>query len=68
MYFFKSGSLDDMMLDALQLGRVDFVRLFLANGVSMRDFLTVPRSRKLYNSVSQQQYLSLCVNVKCRQM
>ena len=53
MYFFKSGSLDDMMLDALQFGRVDFVRLFLANGVSMRDFLTVPRLRKLYNSVSQ---------------
>lgn len=40
------------MLNALQLDRVDFVRLFLVNGVSMRDFLTVPRLRKLYNSVS----------------
>lgn len=40
------------MLEALQLDRVDFVRLFLANGVSMRDFLTLPRLRKLYNSVS----------------
>ena len=40
------------MLDALRLGRVDFVKLFLANGVSMRDFLTAPRLRKLYNSVS----------------
>lgn len=49
---FQSGSLDEMMLDALRLGRVDFVRLFLANGVSMRDFLTVPRLRKLYNCVS----------------
>ena len=49
---FQTGSLDDMMLDALRLDRVDFVRLFLTNGVSMRDFLTVPRLRKLYNSVS----------------
>ena len=40
------------MLEALQLDRVDFVRLFLANGVSMRDFLTLPRLKKLYNSVS----------------
>ena len=40
------------MLEALQLDRVDFVRLFLANGVSMRDFLTLARLRKLYNSVS----------------
>lgn len=50
--FFQGGSLDEVMMDALQLDRVDFVRLFLANGVSMRDFLTVPRLRKLYNSVS----------------
>ena len=40
------------MLEALRLGRVDFVKLFLAHGVSMRDFLTVPRLTKLYNSVS----------------
>ena len=40
------------MLDALRLGRVDFIKLFPANGVSMRDFLTAPRLRKLYNSVS----------------
>lgn len=52
-----SGSLDDMMLDALQLGRVDFVRLFLANGVSMRDFLTVPRLRRLYNSADPGSHL-----------
>ena len=52
LLLFQSGSLDDVMLDALRLGRVDFVKLFLANGVSMRDFLTVQRLRNLYNSVS----------------
>ena len=40
------------MLDALRLDRIDFVKLFLAHGFSMRDFLTVPRLRELYNSVS----------------
>jgi len=40
------------MLDALRLGRVDFVKLFLAHGVSMRDFLTEDRLRELYYSVS----------------
>ena len=50
--FLQSGSLDEIMMDALQMDRVDFVKLFLANGVSMRDFLTVPRLRRLYNSVS----------------
>jgi len=52
------------MLDALRLDRVDFVRLFLANGVSMRDFLTVPRLRKLYNSADPGSHLySLLSNI-----
>lgn len=52
-----SGSLDDVMLDALRLGRVDFVKLFLAHGVSMRDFLTVSRLTKLYNSADPGNHL-----------
>lgn len=59
-----NGSLDEVMLEALQLDRVDFVRLFLANGVSMRDFLTLPRLRKLYNSADPGSHLySLLSNV-----
>lgn len=58
------GSLDDVMLDALRLGRVDFVKLFLAHGVSMRDFLTVSRLTKLYNSADPGNHLfSLLSNI-----
>ena len=38
------------MLDALRLDLVDFVKVFLAHGVSMGDFLTESRLTKLYNS------------------
>jgi transient receptor potential cation channel subfamily M protein 2 len=41
-----------MMMMAIQLNRVDFVDLFLDNGVSLKDFLTVRRLLKLYNNVS----------------
>ncbi|KAJ7392349.1 hypothetical protein OS493_012008 [Desmophyllum pertusum] len=59
-----SGSLDEIMMDALQMDRVDFVKLFLANGVSMRDFLTVPRLRRLYNSAEPGSHLySLLTNI-----
>lgn len=40
------------MMDALINDRVDFVRLLLENGVSMRTFLTIPRLEELYNTVS----------------
>lgn len=40
------------MMDALVHNRVDFVRLLLENGVSMKDFLTIARLENLYNSVS----------------
>lgn len=32
--------------------RVDFVRLLLENGVSMKKFLTISRLEDLYNTVS----------------
>lgn len=38
------------MMDALIHNRVDFVRLLLENGVSMKDFLTITRLENLYNS------------------
>ena len=53
----QTGLLDDMMMSAIQLNRVDFVDLFLDNGVSLKDFLTIKRLLKLYNDVS----LCVCV-------
>ncbi|CAE1237860.1 TRPM3 [Acanthosepion pharaonis] len=44
------GSLEQAMMDALINDRVDFVRLLLENGVSMRTFLTIPRLEELYNT------------------
>ncbi|XP_068131490.1 transient receptor potential cation channel subfamily M member 7-like isoform X2 [Hyperolius riggenbachi] len=42
--------LEQAMLDALVMDRVDFVKLLLENGVSMHKFLTIPRLEELYNS------------------
>lgn len=40
------------MMDALLLNRVEFVKLLLENGVSLKKFLTINRLEKLYNAVS----------------
>ncbi|XP_073399830.1 transient receptor potential cation channel subfamily M member 3 [Dendrobates tinctorius] len=44
------GSLEQAMLDALVLDRVDFVKLLIENGVSMHRFLTLSRLEELYNT------------------
>uniref|UniRef100_A0A1B6CRP1 Ion transport domain-containing protein n=2 Tax=Clastoptera arizonana TaxID=38151 RepID=A0A1B6CRP1_9HEMI len=38
------------MMQALEHDRIDFVKLLLENGVSMRKFLTIPRLEELYNT------------------
>lgn len=47
-----SGALEQAMMQALQHDRIDFVKLLLENGVSMRKFLSIPRLEELYNTVS----------------
>ncbi|XP_070175133.1 transient receptor potential cation channel subfamily M member-like 2 [Littorina saxatilis] len=60
-----TGALDDMMMSAVQLNRVDFVDLFLDNGVSLKDFLTVRRLLKFYNEIPKNCHLySLLLKVK----
>jgi transient receptor potential cation channel subfamily M protein 3 len=44
-------SLNQAMMDALLLNRVEFVKLLLENGVSLKKFLTISRLEKLYNAV-----------------
>lgn len=39
-------------MQALQHDRIDFVKLLLENGVSMRKFLSIPRLEELYNTVN----------------
>uniref|UniRef100_A0A8C1PI23 Transient receptor potential cation channel, subfamily M, member 1b n=1 Tax=Cyprinus carpio TaxID=7962 RepID=A0A8C1PI23_CYPCA len=46
------NSLEQAMMDALVLDRVDFVKLMLENGVNIHHFLTIPRLEELYNTVS----------------
>uniref|UniRef100_A0A3B4AD21 Uncharacterized protein n=1 Tax=Periophthalmus magnuspinnatus TaxID=409849 RepID=A0A3B4AD21_9GOBI len=48
--FIQVGSLEQAMLDALVLDRVDFVKLLIENGVSMHRFLTLSRLEELYNT------------------
>ncbi|XP_053355884.1 transient receptor potential cation channel subfamily M member 7 isoform X1 [Clarias gariepinus] len=43
-------SLEQAMLDALVMDRVEFVKLLIENGVSMHRFLTVSRLEELYNT------------------
>ncbi|XP_037103647.1 transient receptor potential cation channel subfamily M member 7 isoform X4 [Syngnathus acus] len=44
------SSLEQAMLDALIMDRVDFVKLLIENGVSMHRFLTINRLEELYNT------------------
>ncbi|XP_039196050.1 transient receptor potential cation channel subfamily M member 1 isoform X2 [Crotalus tigris] len=44
------NALEQAMLDALVLDRVDFVKLLIENGVNMQRFLTIPRLEELYNT------------------
>lgn len=44
------GDLDEAMMQALEHDRIDFVKLLLENGVSMKKFLTIPRLEELYNT------------------
>lgn len=46
----QHGALDDAMMQALKHDRIDFVKLLLENGVSMKKFLTIPRLEELYNT------------------
>jgi hypothetical protein len=48
-----AGALEEAMVQALKLDRVDFVKLLLENGIIMRKFLSIPRLEELYNTVSQ---------------
>uniref|UniRef100_I3K143 Transient receptor potential cation channel subfamily M member 3 n=1 Tax=Oreochromis niloticus TaxID=8128 RepID=I3K143_ORENI len=50
LYSQDVGSLEQAMLDALVLDRVDFVKLLIENGVSMHRFLTLSRLEELYNT------------------
>ncbi|XP_006872223.1 PREDICTED: transient receptor potential cation channel subfamily M member 1 [Chrysochloris asiatica] len=45
-----ANALEQAMLDALVLDRVDFVKLLIENGVNMQHFLTIPRLEELYNT------------------
>ncbi|XP_012972837.1 transient receptor potential cation channel subfamily M member 6 [Mesocricetus auratus] len=46
----KPGTLEQAMLDALMMDRVDFVKLLIENGVNLHRFLTIPRLEDLYNT------------------
>ncbi|XP_060055277.1 transient receptor potential cation channel subfamily M member 6 isoform X1 [Erinaceus europaeus] len=46
----KPGSLEQAMLDALVMDRVDFVKLLIEYGVNLHRFLTIPRLEELYNT------------------
>ncbi|XP_009998099.1 PREDICTED: transient receptor potential cation channel subfamily M member 6 [Chaetura pelagica] len=45
----KVGALEQAMLDALVMDRVDFVKLLIEHGVNMHHFLTISRLEELYN-------------------
>ncbi|NXK38184.1 TRPM6 protein, partial [Piprites chloris] len=46
----KVGALEQAMLDALVMDRVDFVKLLIEHGVNVHHFLTISRLEELYNT------------------
>uniref|UniRef100_A0A5F8HBL9 non-specific serine/threonine protein kinase n=1 Tax=Monodelphis domestica TaxID=13616 RepID=A0A5F8HBL9_MONDO len=46
----KAGSLEQAMMDALVMDRVDFVKLLIEYGVNLHRFLTISRLEELYNT------------------
>uniref|UniRef100_A0A670JBW9 non-specific serine/threonine protein kinase n=1 Tax=Podarcis muralis TaxID=64176 RepID=A0A670JBW9_PODMU len=46
----KVGSLEQAMLDALVMDRVEFVKLLIEHGVNLHRFLTITRLEELYNT------------------
>ncbi|XP_066474154.1 transient receptor potential cation channel subfamily M member 6 [Tiliqua scincoides] len=46
----KVGSLEQAMLDALVMDRVEFVKLLIEHGVNLHRFLTISRLEELYNT------------------
>ncbi|XP_027836600.2 transient receptor potential cation channel trpm [Aphis gossypii] len=44
------GALEESMMQALEHDRIDFVKLLLENGVSMKKFLSISRLEELYNT------------------
>ncbi|KAJ8782306.1 hypothetical protein J1605_010285 [Eschrichtius robustus] len=46
----KPGSLEQAMLDALVMDRVDFVKLLIEYGMNLHRFLTISRLEELYNT------------------
>ncbi|XP_038079151.1 transient receptor potential cation channel subfamily M member 2-like isoform X2 [Patiria miniata] len=49
----KKGELDDALHYALVNNQTDFVKLFMENGVSLKDYLTVRELTHLYNEVEK---------------
>jgi len=49
------------MMQALEHDRIDFVKLLLENGVSMKKFLSISRLEELYNTVSYIVYNIACI-------
>lgn len=60
-YQFDQVTLEYFMLEALKKDELDFVKLFLHHGVSMKAFLTVDRLSTLYNNSVHRDGLIKCL-------
>ncbi|ELT87598.1 hypothetical protein CAPTEDRAFT_226576 [Capitella teleta] len=60
-----TGSLDDIMTEALVDDKVNFVRLLLQNGLVMHEYLTVSRLRFLYNAAPKMSHLRMLLMKQC---
>ncbi|KAK4471440.1 hypothetical protein MN116_004868 [Schistosoma mekongi] len=57
----KQETLESFMLEALKCDELDFVKVFLHNGVTMKTFLTIDRLRILYNDSIRRDGLIKCL-------
>lgn len=63
-FFYFIGSLDNQLLIALLLNKVDFVQLLLNQGIMMSEFLTRKRLLELYEKVGFT-VMSVCLTRNC---
>jgi len=59
------GALEESMMQALEHDRIDFVKLLLENGVSMKKFLSISRLEELYNTVSYIEFIACIYFTSC---
>ncbi|XP_013398789.1 transient receptor potential cation channel subfamily M member 2 [Lingula anatina] len=62
-YKLDQGGFNQVMQTAVLAGKVQFISLFLDNGINLHDFLTMERLEDLYDSIPENSYLNTLIDL-----